>query len=176
MRGISSNKKQIWRPALVLLAIVAVLLSFAMQFSRPVEWKKAAMYWVPPLSVIAWSGARYLVSKVSSCGSKNLRGVPKPIQTVVLALFLGIVLTHLIAVFSLLPQARMQQQATVTDLRQPYRRCDMWTLQMNDGKQITACKHGTEPYAIGDTVLVEVRESALAYEIRPLSKSENKDQ
>lgn len=176
MRGTSSRKKQIWRPALVLLAAMAALLLLAMQFSRPVEWKKITMYLVPPLSVIAWPGARYLVNRASSYSFKNLRGVSQSIQTVVLALFLGMVLTHLIAVLSLLPQARMQQQATVIDLRQPYRRCDIWTLQISDGKQVAACRHGTEPYAVGDTVPVEVRESALAYEIRPLGKNENEDQ
>ncbi|MBP7302890.1 MAG: hypothetical protein KA972_06885, partial [Brachymonas sp.] len=98
-----------------------------------------------------------------------LERVPKPVQIAVFAGFLGIVLTHFLAVASLIVATPHTQNAIVLTLEKSYRSCPMWTLQLTDGRQVRLCYRSDLPLPqVSQGVTVHVRESALAYDIRPL--------
>ena len=157
-------------PVLTLLALLGTIALAAWAFTLPIAWKNTSYYVLLPCFLLMLPWARRLVYTSGYRGrGRLLERVPKPVQIAVFAGFLGIVLTHFLAVASLIMATQHTQNAIVLTLEKSHRSCPMWTLQLADGRQVRLCYRSNLPLPqVSQSVTVHVRESALAYDIRPL--------
>ena len=157
-------------PVLTLLALLGTIALAAWAFTLPIAWKNTSYYVLLPCFLLMLPWARRLVYTSGYRGrGRLLERVPKPVQIAVFAGFLGIVLTHFLAVASLIMATPHTQNAIVLTLEKSHRSCPMWALQLTDGRQVRLCYRSDLPLPqVSQGVTVHVRESALAYDIRPL--------
>lgn len=154
------------RPVLNLLALLGTIALAAWSATLPIAWKNTSYYVMLPCFLLMLPASHRLLPTPLHQGKKRLlEHVPKPVQTVVLAGFLGIVLTHLIAVASLIGTTPRTQHATILALEK-VKSCPMWTLQLPSGQSARLCNTSPHKHAVGQTVPVHVQESRLAYNIR----------